>query len=1123
MTNHRKNIRLLSALLAAVLSCGFAFASCSDKSPQDSSDLPPSSSSSSSSSEEPGEDPYPDALFSENLRNTSKTGMYAEYLGTTERKKPEVSDGGLARYPEYGVTLQNATEEEKQAIIDENNSLVASSSTYDGMDEEGNLYLSGEPTGKKLYKHTASSGMYGGDVSDAEPAVIKRLTIKPRSHGNHITGLYAPAGEPIKIEMSEADLQKTGGLTVYIGQVLTNGGYNNIWLARDFNRMPVIANTMTVNDTTAYVGSYLGGPVYIRPAKTDEAFTVTISGAVSYSHFVLGCTTREEFERNKNSTAPYFDLEVWDDAVRHSGPKSEAEDFSFDELTQAAILWDKIALVSNKVPAGSGGDTGITFLYDPFIAAGSMVAFVGRHTVNCPVHCLRAALDAESAILDASDAFWGCIHEFNHHYQRFGFAPGDEVTNNAVSLVEYSLFTRISSKRSADGDNGGNYAVGWNRYTNPAWALRQTISASAGTSANSNLDSYANLLHSFGQDAFIRAAQNGGGSGGADVWYKAVSDATGYDMTYYFRDLLHQDVSEDVIAEYAGKNRPVYVPVACVYQVGRNETAGGKTACIRTAQPYEIPKGADFEINLNDKIVLPEGFTYTVRQVTSPAFGELNKKSDGVYVYTPDPENADSGEIVVTLGIEKEDGAFEVPDTQLVFAFRQGQYRPTTLERTVYTYSAENMYDSAAEAMKKGYAGYETKTEEDNDNRVQNGNAEIWEPSPSSNAIMEIRGKFRISGDGRYRIALRARYNAALWLSFDGGRTYEEAAALVNTGNGVDFDFPNENNYADHDLQKGTWVYFKAALLVTAPNSFIGVGIGKFDGESVNVSYLNAYRNDYVPETFTSEYFYTRDYRYDYSEPRAAKQTLAETNYRPWDQNYPIDALFDEDDANFIHSDRTPITEDNPFDITVLLDEPVRANRFIIYGEPTRLYLPTDFELYGGTDPERPELLAKVENAKISGTDVHVDFEEREISFYKLHVTDTSATGTKYIAYRRAGFSYALPGGEILSPDEEMFVWRGNWSVTSALATFGHLYSGENATVEFTFSGTRFGVFSCPSAGGGDFEVLIDGQTALPADFRRTEGEPALAWLSDGLKDGTHTVLIRSKTPFNIDSFALWR
>ena len=61
---------------------------------------------------------------------------------------------------------------------------------------------------------------------------------------------------------------------------------------------------------------------------------------------------------------------------------------------------------------------------------------------------VRAALDAESAVENPSDAFWGAIHEFNHHFQRFGFAPGDEVTNNAVSLVEYSLFTRISANRA---------------------------------------------------------------------------------------------------------------------------------------------------------------------------------------------------------------------------------------------------------------------------------------------------------------------------------------------------------------------------------------------------------------------------------------------------------------------------------------------------------------------------------------------------------------------------------------------------------------------------------------------------------------------------------------------------
>src|SRR5699024_1768672 len=98
--------------------------------------------------------------------------------------------------------------------------------------------------------------------------------------------------------------------------------------------------------------------------------------------------------------------------------------------------------------------------------------------------------------------FWGCIHEFNHHFQRFGFRPGDEVTNNALSLVEYSLFTRISANRSRGAAGEGSYAVGWNRYTNPSWTLRQTL-ATQGT--NSELDSYANLLHAFGQDAFIRA------------------------------------------------------------------------------------------------------------------------------------------------------------------------------------------------------------------------------------------------------------------------------------------------------------------------------------------------------------------------------------------------------------------------------------------------------------------------------------------------------------------------------------------------------------------------------------------------------------------------------------------
>lgn len=1067
-----------------------------------------------------GEEPAPPSVeepvgerFVPEMNNTTKVGMSAKYLGTVPRTLPEVSDGGLERYPVYGGS-DSFTQEEREAIIAENNALVASSSTYDAMDAEGNLYLGGAPTGGKLYKHSAAAGMYEGDVADDEPALVKQLSIRARSGGNHITGLYAPAGEVIKIEMSGKDLAATGGLKVLIGQALTNGQANNIWAARQLVRMPVILNTMTVSEEVGYVGSYLGGPIYIQPVNAGAEFTVTVSGGVAYSHYIWGYTTREEFERNSRSSAPYFDFEVWDDAVRHSGPKARAEQFDYDELTAAAVFWDKISLVSNRVPAGSGGDTGITFLYDPFVAAGSMVAFVGRHTVNCPLYCFSAALDVTSAADNASDAFWGVIHEYNHHYQRFGFAPGDEVTNNAVSLVEYSLFTRVSANRKLGNADEGSYATGWNRYTNPSWSLKQTL-ANAGT--NSSLDSYANLLHAFGQDAFIRATQNGNGQGGADAWYRAVSDATQYDMTYYFTELLHQEVSSGVLSEYAAKDLPVFVPVASIYQTGRSYLSAGKTCYSRTAEPYGIEAGKPFELDFNENIVAPQGVTVTVKSVTQPENGTLEKSREGVYLYTPSADHRDSGKIYVTLGIVKDDGAFAAEDVTLVVELRQEQYKPDVLERTVYTYTAENMYSSVDEAVANNFAGYESVTEEDNENRVQNGNAEIWEPSPGQNAVMVVEGKFRIPSDGKYRVALRGRRQAALYLSTDGGKSYERAARLDNQTNSPEFDLTNAEHYCDMTFREGEWVRFKAVLLVTYGGSFIGVGLGKFSGENVQVSYLNAYRNSYEYEPFTSGYFYTRAYSYDHAES-AGRGTLVSSRYSPWDASYSIDNLFDEDDANFIHSDRSGISAENPFEMTVDLGKTVRANTFTIYGEPSRQYQPKDFVLYGGTAADDLDVIAEVNDSARTGNNVVVTFAERDLRYYKLIVTDTHAGGPKYIAFRRAEISYSVLGGALVSPDDACLAYRGEWALSQTLSSFGHVYVGKNAELSFEFTGTRFAVFSS-AENYGAFEVYIDGKkvgTAAPS----ASGACAVAYLSEELSAGAHTVTLRGS--MNVDSLAFW-
>lgn len=154
-------------------------------------------------------------------KNTWKVEQYFETLGKYPRNIPSgYSDEGLLEnYPVYGTSMTITDDGIKTKLFEEDARLRASSTTYDSMDEFGNLYLNGVATDKKLYRHTSSKGMYFGDVSDNEPAVIQRVTLKQLEDRNYITGVYAPAGEVVKIEISSEDLEATGGLSISIGQM----------------------------------------------------------------------------------------------------------------------------------------------------------------------------------------------------------------------------------------------------------------------------------------------------------------------------------------------------------------------------------------------------------------------------------------------------------------------------------------------------------------------------------------------------------------------------------------------------------------------------------------------------------------------------------------------------------------------------------------------------------------------------------------------------------------------------------------------------------------------------------------------------------------------------------------
>lgn len=1076
-------------------------------------------------------------LFSKPASTSSKIGIAYSVIGTSERQTAECKNEGLSRYPIYGQALTKTEgesdeefEELKRAILSENSylnadpaaSLLGDCTNYDSLDSDGYLYLNGAPVldsdgnPRRLYKHTAAENMYYGNVSDTEAAVIKQIKISPRNMGNYITGLYAPAGEVMKLTISRSDLERIGGFNIYVGATLANGQANNIWLARDFNRMPVISNKMPVNSDVCsydektdsyicYFGSYLGGPIYIGSPTNKVDFQVEISGGVEYPHLIWGLTTEEEYNRYLKSSAPYFDLEVFDNTVRFSGPRLYSDKYSYAELCEAAELWDKIARVSKEVPSASNSSYGIDFLFDPFVAAGAAVAFVGRNTVNCPPSWIDGCLDVESFTASGS---WGNIHEFNHHFQKFGLPNGGEVTNNAVSLVEYSLFTKISSSRTL----ADSSLSGWNVYTDASRALRILLDNSAAGTPVESLDAYATILHSFGQEVFIAATKDGSGT---DKWFKNLCSLTHYDLTYYFTEILHASVSEDILAEVRELGYPMYVPVACIYQTGTKYSFDDEQKHITTVQPFEFV-GEYYDFSVASLLKIPSGFTVTDVSVGSSQYGRIERLGDDLYRFIPSDKGI-SGDIDVKLSLKRDDSAFSVEDITLVLGFKKQTKK--TAERVTYYFDEDisKLFDDIDDAVDKGYAGY-TSSE-----TFDTSESAVWWTSEGVvlNSISEYTSKIFISESGTYRFSLRGK-NAALYVSLDGEHYEYIAKAGTDYNNRFDVSV-SLGEYKDYDLTRGQSVYIKAVVMHTDLNScalVVGMGAVTSDGNA-SIDYLNrkttVYNINYQKEKFESDYFIEREYTVDgFGIKTDPTSSVIDTNFSPWDDTTVLENLFDGNSSTYMHNKQYEyVTENSPFEITVDLGRAIKANRITMYGRYKNTQTPISYQLYGGIDPDNMVLLCEYEDEPLKNSCNQIgEFDLTELRYYKLVVTKTNAN---YICLSGIEFGVDFDGGRLISPDTSDVSYYGSWEAVYDLSTFGHTYATEDGYLELEFVGTQIAVISS-SESPAELVVSIDGGDARTVKF---DGTGELLLLSDELDNERHKIVIRTSSKIGIDSFAV--
>ncbi len=967
-----------------------------------------------------------------------KNGMYYEVLGNVDRNIPKsVSDEGN-RYPVYGTSVENITEDEKTALINESSYLKASDTTYNKMDKEGNLYLNDTKLDRKFYKHSTSLNTYYGSLSDNEPAVIKKISYKARSTGNHLTGLYAPAGEVITINLSSEDLEKTGGVKIEIGQYSQNNELNNIWQARsDFSRMPLLGNEMLASDTTSYVGSFLGGPIYVTPLKQCD-FTITISGAVEYTHFIYGLTTEEEFERLKSSSAPYFDLEVYDACVRHSGPKKYAN-LDYDNLNKISDLWLKISNISRQIPSSSNTNIGIDFLYDPFVAAGSAVAFVGRNWCNLPPDWMSGSLDYDSFI---TNGMWGTIHEYNHHFQRYGFYPGDEVTNNAVSLLSYISYTKISENRDS--------LEGWNKYLNPEYSLKETLSLSSNLNETnpsfSSLSTYADIIHTFGVDTFIAAAKYKEGQGGVDNWYEALCVSTNYNMEYYF-SLLGQNVSDSLKEKY--KNLKMYIPATLKEQTGRviNDTS------ITTIMPYIITPSDTYTLDLDKSLTIPSGFTYKIKKANTSTNTKFTIKNNTITI-----DSTAKSKLNITIDVTN--GTYS--DTLTFIIELKPEYSGINVD--TYTY-LNKPYTTSKEALLNNFEGYYTVSNNILNKHFING--------INTNQIVSYYGKLYMIEDGTYNISVRCSNRNDTYLETGlNSKTYDKSLESPK-----DNPINCKNTYITYNVKKGDYIYFRVTI-----NSYHSDGFGELYGSYTNE--LNAISNSilynestYITK-FESEDNYNRTYTNEkFSVPYTNQKIVSyTTSYSCWDDNYKIENIIDGDSNTSYHSVRDKFIESEPFEVTIDLGSSYCLNQLnITIYNGNQAHYPTKYYLYTGNDLDNLKKVILYVDRTLTNRNLSINFATHQFRYYKLVITETSEN--KYVAISDINMSLSAKGN-LVSPGEAYYISEPSSTTlqyTKNFSTFGYTMSGKGSLkIESTKS---FGLMTLND--NCKIEIIIDDKSEI--------------------------------------------
>jgi len=296
----------------------------------------------------------------------------------------------------------------------------------------------------------------------------------------------------------------------------------------------------------------------------------------------------------------------------------------------------------------------------------------------------------------------------------------------------------------------------------------------------------------------------------------------------------------------------------------------------------------------------------------------------------------------------------------------------------------------------------------------------------------------------------------------------------------------------------------------------------------LHLAFASAYRKtyDFDNTKFTTDYFYTREYSANYNVVHGEKDSSSVVFSSECSKENPSSNILLNDGKPFIAKDFA--SAEKPFDIIVDLGETITANRVVLKGVRynNATYVPKRFVLYAGNTAEELNVICdlwKDKDAADKNNSISFNLQETvTFRYYKLSIISMNNSNKNLPQLSFVEFSLIKNGGKLISPDNEIITYKGNWSAQNYPSSFGHIYVGKNVSAEFEFYGTSFALSSYASKLFGEMEILIDGKVADVVNLGKDLNSLTYAYTSQELKYGKHKVVIRSKDLINLDSVCVW-